>query len=124
MILRSALLALTLVAAAAQAQTGPTQALEKARPANPDSASIQLEYIQSIREHLQRHWQRPSGLDSPSCRVRLEQRRGGHIVAFELLQSCGSDALDRSVKQAILAADPLPRPRRRDAFVQELIIAF
>ncbi|MDT0618434.1 energy transducer TonB [Salinisphaera sp. P385] len=124
MISRAAIFVFMLITAAAQAQSGQSQALEKALRADPDTTSPQHDYIQAIREHLQRHWQRPSGQDTASCRVRLEQRRGGHIVAFELLESCGSDALDRSVKQAILAADPLPRPRRRDAFVPELIIAF
>lgn len=99
-------------------------AAESAARAERELADERGRYVAAIKAHVEANWLRPPGADDIRCEVRVAQLPGGQIVDFKLLESCGNEAVDRSVKQAIRKSDPLPRPPDRRVFERELIFTF
>lgn len=91
---------------------------------NAALAGDRSKYAQLIKDHVEANWLRPPGAGSVKCQVRVDQLPNGGISKVELLSSCGSKALDRSVEKAIYKSDPLPLPANRDVFQRELIFTF
>lgn len=87
-------------------------------------AEARAKYQQAIKDHVEARWLRPPGTSDIKCDVRVQQLVGGQIIDFELLDSCGSEAADRSVAGAIRKSDPLPRAEPRDVFESEIIFTF
>lgn len=103
------------------------EALQKQLAAEAQASELselRNKYVTMIKNHVEANWLRPPGAGNIKCRVKVEQLPGGQVVGVELLNSCGSDAVDRSVEQAIRRSDPLPRPPDRRVFERELIFTF
>lgn len=83
-------------------------------------------YVKAISEKIMAHWIQPPGSGDVVCSVRINQLPGGEIVSIELLDSCGSPAVDRSVTRAIRRSNPLPMPPRgfRNLFAEKITLDF
>ncbi len=82
-------------------------------------------YVQAIRQKVERNWIKPESASSKiDCQVRVVQLPNGEVVSAQVVKSCGSDVLDRSVEQAVLRASPLPPPPTPDLFQRELIFEY
>lgn len=99
-------------------------AAESAARIEQELAGERGRYVAAIKAHVEANWLRPPGASDIRCEVRVTQLPGGQIVDFKLLESCGNEAVDRSVEQAIRKSDPLPRPPDRRVFERELIFTF
>lgn len=99
-------------------------ASERAARAEREQSEARRRYVAAIKAHVEANWLRPPGAADIRCEVRVKQLPGGQIVDFKLLESCGNEAVDRSVENAILKSDPLPRPPDRSVFEAELIFTF
>lgn len=97
---------------------------ESAARAERELADVRARYVAAIKAHVEANWLRPPGATDIRCEVRVAQLPGGQVVDYKLLESCGNDAVDRSVEQAIRKSDPLPRPPDRRVFERELIFTF
>ena len=116
-------LALALVAAFAREQATREQRLEQERVAI--FAKALEEYIGAIQSSVARNWRRPTGVPPGlKCTVNVVQDSNGKVLDVEITQSSGNVAFDRSVKQAVRAASPLPRPRQRAVFEREIVFLF
>lgn len=99
-------------------------ATESAARAERELAGARNRYVAAIKAHVEANWLRPPGADEIRCELHVTQLPGGQVVDFKLLESCGNEAVDRSVEQAIRKSDPLPRPPDRRVFERELIFTF
>lgn len=78
-----------------------------------------------IQDKVRRNWVRPiNSVDKFQCAVSVQILPGGTISDVKLIRSCGSPALDESVKRAVLKSDPLPMPADPDAFDRNLNFIF
>ncbi|MBF13651.1 MAG: hypothetical protein CMF46_04750 [Legionellales bacterium] len=69
-------------------------------------------YHQALQTAVTRLWNVPlSALPDQDCEYLVHLSPSGYIIDLELVRSSGNDALDRSVKQAIIKAEPLPIPK-------------
>ena len=74
-------------------------------------ASEVARYQELIRQQVSGTWLKPP--DWPAgraCEVRVRLVPGGEVVAANVVGSCGSSVLDRSVEAAVAKASPLPVP--------------
>lgn len=68
-------------------------------------------YHQALETRVARLWNVPlSARPDEDCEYLVHLSPSGHIIDLELIRSSGNEALDRSVKQAIIKAAPLPIP--------------
>ncbi len=81
-------------------------------------------YVAAIKDKVEGNWIRPPGTSNISCKVKVKQLPGGQITNVQLLGSCGSTVVDRSVKQAIYKSDPLPTPSSDNLFQPEIEFTF
>ena len=73
------------------------------------------EYVQYIREKVQRSWIKPPGAGSGlSCVVEVRLIPGGEVVDAQIVRGSGDPAFDRSVEAAVFKASPLPVPADPD----------
>ena len=83
------------------------------------------EYIGAIQSSVAENWRRPTGVPAGlECTVNVLQDNNGKVLRVEIIESSGNVAFDRSVEQAVRAASPLPRPRRRAVFDREIVFLF
>ena len=83
------------------------------------------EYIGAIQSSVARNWRRPTGIPPGlKCTVNVLQDNSGKVLRVEIAESSGNVAFDRSVEQAVRAASPLPRPRRKAVFDREIVFLF
>lgn len=69
-------------------------------------------YHQALETRVARLWNVPlSAQPDEDCEYLVHLSPSGHIIDLELMRSSGNEALDRSVKQAIIKAAPLPIPQ-------------
>ena len=81
------------------------------------------EYIDQIKNKIKRNWFRPPGTP-PNLKsvVGVSQSRGGEVVRAVTLTSSGNVAFDRSVKDAVLCASPLPMPKDAALFERDIVM--
>lgn len=78
-----------------------------------------------IQSKIRRNWTRPiNSIDKFQCALSVQILPGGSVVDVKLTSSCGSPALDESVKRAVLKSDPLPMPADPDVFDRNLNFTF
>ena len=78
-----------------------------------------------IQNKIRRNWTRPiNSIDKFQCALSVQILPGGSVVDVKLTSSCGSSALDESVKRAVLKSDPLPMPADPDVFDRNLNFTF
>lgn len=84
-------------------------------------------YLKKIHLAVKKHWRTPGpkqidpGHDI--CRVRVIQTPTGCIKRFTYMQ-CASPILQKTIRQAIINASPLPRAKYRALYDNELILVF
>lgn len=118
-------------AAAAQARQDELEAqlrdaleAEEAR-AGAVNAGLLAQYIELIRQKVERSWVRPPGVaDGIECSVRARQLRSGVVVSVRVTDCAGGEALARSIEQAVLKASPLPPPPDPSLFDPNLKFPF
>lgn len=118
-------------AAAAQARQDELEAqlrdaleAEEAR-AGAVNAGLLAQYIELIRQKVERSWVRPPGVaDGIECSVRARQLRSGVVVSVRVTDCAGGEALARSIEQAVLKASPLPPPPDASLFDPNLKFPF
>lgn len=82
------------------------------------------DYLAALQAHTRANYVVPAGVTETRCAVRIRQLPGGQIVELELLESCGTQAANEAVEQAIRASDPLPSPPRREVFTSKVEFDF
>ncbi len=74
-------------------------------------------YIPQIKMAIQQRWRYPPGTDPKlTCKFVIQLAPGGMVLTAKLIDSSGNVAVDRSAKQAILLASPLPVPNNPALF--------
>lgn len=85
----------------------------------------QAEWVRRVHEHVVSRWSLPPGAKvGASCRVQAKLSRSGEVESAEIREPCGDAMLERSVREAVLRASPLPLPRDPAAFDPVLAIHF
>jgi colicin import membrane protein len=89
-------------------------------------SSLQQDYIQKIRQRVERNWLKPPGSGKmPVCEVHVIQGPGGIVLDVTFGACPGSTAAYRkSIEHAVLKADPLPAPEDPALFDRELKFLF
>lgn len=89
-------------------------------------ATLREKYISSIQAKVQRNWRRPPGIsDGATCEVLVNQLPGGLVHTVSVAGCSGGDEiLLRSVKTAVLKAEPLPAPPDPSVFDREIRFVF
>jgi colicin import membrane protein len=73
--------------------------------------SMIAEYVQYIREKVERSWIRPPNWGAEvSCTVEVRLIPSGEVIDATIVRSTGNPAFDRSVEAAVFKASPLPVP--------------
>lgn len=98
---------------------------QKKRELAKHGARYRAEYLAAIRTAVRHNWIRPSGAPANvKCRVRVNKFPDGEVITAELINSCGSRALDESVIDAVYRASPFPKPRDASLFAREITFEF
>ncbi len=80
------------------------------------------EYFATIRNHVKSYWNPPLDAQAISCTVLLRQDFRSEVEHVEIL-SCGDDEkVHTSVEYAGYAASPLPIPKNKACFSQQMTI--
>lgn len=113
---------------AAEAEMQARLAAEQERLATQRRSAMQsmvAEYVQYIKEKVQRSWIRPPGSGSElSCTVEVRLIPSGEVIDARIVRSSGNPALDRSVETAVFKASPLPVPPDPEVMEQFRTIKF
>ena len=89
-------------------------------------ATLREEYVSTIRELVQRNWNRPpTTRPGVVCRVRVVQIPGGEIIAAEIVRPCNADeATRRSIVAAVMRVGELPYRGYESVFAREIDFDF
>jgi colicin import membrane protein len=89
-----------------------------------DSGAL-AEYIDLIRQKVEKNWIPPPGVrPGLECEVLVNQLPGGAVGDVRIGSCNGDDAVRRSIEQAVRRADPLPRPSNPALFERNLRFTF
>ena len=81
------------------------------------------QYNEDIRRHVRRNWNTPPGVPNGiTCVVNVRQSRSGIVLSWKVASCPGSDALRRSVEQAVEKSSPLPPPPDPSLFEPNLTL--
>jgi colicin import membrane protein len=76
-------------------------------------------YLALIKQAIEQRWLIPPGVDkSLSSELLIRIAPGGAVLDVQVMKSSGNVALDRSARDAVFKASPLPVPTDSDAFDQ------
>ncbi|MEL7023745.1 MAG: cell envelope integrity protein TolA [Pseudomonadota bacterium] len=97
---------------------------EEAR-AGAINAGLLQQYIEVIRQKVERNWNRPAGVpDGIRCEVAVRQLRNGEVVSVRVTDCAGGEVLIRSIETAVRRASPLPPPKDASLFEANLRFPF
>ncbi len=83
------------------------------RPNNLQLAGLQHRLIDAIA----RQWQVPKGVEEgESCLLTLRLAPDGVVISVAITEPSGNPSLDRSAREAVLRASPLPVPQQAQLF--------
>ncbi|MDX1496268.1 MAG: cell envelope integrity protein TolA, partial [Salinisphaeraceae bacterium] len=100
-------------------------AAEESAREQREIANAQSRYAKLLSAHIKRYWTRPpAGPDDFQCEVAVSQMASGEVIDVQISKSCGSVALDESVRKAVLRSSPLPKPDDPRAFAKNLNLIF
>lgn len=91
----------------------------------PEPAKSQAEWADVLVKRIRRFWLRPP--EAPAsfqCVVRVALAPDGSVLASAVIKSCGTEAMDLSVRVAMLKASPFPLPAHPEDFVANLTVTF
>ncbi|MEN7343786.1 MAG: cell envelope integrity protein TolA [Pseudomonadota bacterium] len=81
------------------------------------------QYNEDIRRHVRRNWNTPPGVPNGiTCVVTVRQSRSGVVLSWQVASCPGSDALRRSIEQAVEKSSPLPPPPDPSLFEPNLTL--
>lgn len=108
----------------APAQPTGVKAAPKAHSGGNGSA--EAAYVAAIQSAVTKAWLRPDNIPSGSvCPIHIVQIPGGQVVSVTIEPACPFDAAGRrSVKNAVLRAQPLPYKGFEKAFRSNLTLKF
>ncbi|MBL4623240.1 MAG: cell envelope integrity protein TolA [Immundisolibacteraceae bacterium] len=76
-----------------------------------------LQYVAAIQAKVASKWLQPMNWSAGvSCDVRVKLVPGGQVIDAQVVGSCSSAALNRSVEAAVVKASPLPVPDKLRLF--------
>ena len=120
---------LLLAASLAGCAGAPTQE-ETPAPAPPQVSADQLRieavrWAMAVSAKIKSNWTRPAAAPAKfDCTVEIDLTPEGQVTSAKLRKSCGPDALNQSVIQAVWQSEPLPLPANPAVFESELILHF
>ncbi|MEL7310716.1 MAG: cell envelope integrity protein TolA [Pseudomonadota bacterium] len=89
------------------------------------NAGLLQQYIEVIRQKVERNWNRPAGVpDGIRCEVAVRQLRNGEVVSVRVTDCAGGEVLIRSIETAVRRASPLPPPKDPSLFEANLRFPF
>jgi hypothetical protein len=97
---------------------------EKTREAAKQASLYEAEYRAIIGRAVRRHWVPPANAPDVKCRIRVKKFPDGEVITAEVINSCGSTALNGSVIDAVYQASPLPKPKDPYLFAREVTFEF
>lgn len=99
--------------------------LEQRARAKTEQDIAMAKWMAQVADKVRRNWIRPpSAAEDFKCLVRVQQLPGGQVIDARIVNSCGSTALDESVKKAVLRSDPLPTVSDSALFLREFNFEF
>ncbi len=110
-----------------QTKAPPTVATENAaKPQSGDNGTAKAAYIAALQNAVTQAWLRPDNIPSGTvCPIHIVQIPGGQVVSVKVEPSCPFDAAGRrSVKNAVLRAEPLPYKGFEDVFRTDITFEF
>lgn len=84
------------------------------------------EYAGALTQTITQNWLRPDNIPAGSvCPIRITQIPGGQVIDVQVLPTCPFDEPGRrSVKNAVLRAQPLPYKGYRSVFQRIVTLNF
>lgn len=87
--------------------------------------AAQADWGQVMAARIRKFWIRPpASPDAFHCVVAMKLSSDGQVLDAQVTSSCGSAPLDRSVRDAVIKASPMPLPKDPGAFVPDISITF
>ncbi len=87
------------------------------KTAAADSSGELDKYKQMIIQSISRKWIVPEAVaDNVACQLLVHLGPGGVVISVDVLKESGDANLDRSARNAIMKASPLPVPESADLF--------
>lgn len=84
-----------------------------------------ISYQRAIIAKVKENWAPPAEpAPNISCNIRVEQFTDGEIISAQVVDTCGSPAVDGSIIDAVYQASPLPIPSDPNLFERELQFPF
>lgn len=88
-------------------------------------ATKQSQWAAQLSAAVARKWTRPAAnKEDFKCKVHVLLLPDGSVNMANVVESCGSGPLDKSVEDAVYRASPLPKPADPSIFDRDLIINF
>lgn len=102
------------------------EAPERRTGGGGEQAGLLQEYAAALTRTITRNWLRPDNIPPGSvCPIHIEQIPGGQVISVRVLPSCPfDDAARRSVKNAVLRAQPLPYAGYKSVFRRDITLNF
>jgi colicin import membrane protein len=101
------------------------QLAEEEELASAAGSGALAEYIDLIRQKVERNWIPPPGVrPGLECEVLVNQLPGGTVGDVRIGACNGDDAVRRSIEAAVRRADPLPLPSNPALFERNLRFTF
>jgi colicin import membrane protein len=101
------------------------QLAEEEELASAAGSGALAEYIDLIRQKVERNWIPPPGVrPGLECEVLVNQLPGGAVGDVRIGACNGDDAVRRSIEAAVRRADPLPLPSNPALFERNLRFTF
>jgi colicin import membrane protein len=92
---------------------------EQKRTSGAKSRGEVNKYKALILQTISQHWLVPSGVDKNlSAELLIRLAPGGTVLDVQVIRSSGSAGLDRSARDAVFKASPLPVPSDSEGFDQ------
>ncbi|MDX1570410.1 MAG: cell envelope integrity protein TolA [Xanthomonadales bacterium] len=100
--------------------------LEAQQLADARQATLEEEWVASIRILVTQNWRRPPSARSGTvCMVRVDQLPGGDVVSASVMAGCEADEITRrSIIDAVMRSEPLPYRGYESVFRRQLTFEF
>ena len=94
--------------------------------AGGQNSSLAGEYAAALTSSITQNWLRPDNIPSgATCPIHIQQIPGGQVISVQVLPGCPFDEPGRrSVKNAVLRAQPLPYKGYQRVFQRDITLNF
>jgi colicin import membrane protein len=84
---------------------------------SPQAAGEVNKYKALVLQAISQQWIVPDNIDEgANCKLLVKVAPGGYVLSVQIVKSSGNELLDRSAKNAVLKASPLPVPKENYLF--------